>query len=159
MSITELLDKLSEEAVLLEPGSVQSCGKMLTLLEELDHPAVEKEKKRLQEYLETMILQDLEGGSVDIDNLRKRVFYKALEKAGLRRITLHDFRHTYATLRIMKGDNIKDVSEQLGHSSIKITLDTYTHWIPGTKKSEVDELDSKTAPARGARREGRRKNE
>jgi integrase len=86
------------------------------------------------------------GGPVDIDNLRKRVFYKCLEKAGLRHITLHDLRHTYATLRIMKGDNIKDVSEQLGHSSIKITLDTYTHWIPGTKKSEVDELDSKTAP-------------
>jgi integrase len=48
-----------------------------------------------------------EGGPIDIDNLRKRVFYKCLEKAGLRRITLHDLRHSYATLRIMKGDNIK----------------------------------------------------
>lgn len=86
------------------------------------------------------------GGMVDGDNLRKRVFYKCLEKAGLRRIRIHDLRHTYATLRLSKGDNIKDVSMQLGHHSIKITLDTYAHWIPGAKKSEVDELDLKTAP-------------
>ena len=35
---------------------------------------------------------------------------------------------------------------QLGHHSIKITIDTYYHWIPGSNKSEVDQLDSKTAP-------------
>jgi integrase len=86
------------------------------------------------------------GRMIDTDNLRKRVFHKCLEKAGLRSIRIHDLRHTYATLRISKGDNIKDVSMQLGHHSIKITLDTYAHWMPGSKKSEVDELDSKTAP-------------
>jgi integrase len=53
-------------------------------------------------------------------------------------------RHTYATLRISKGDNIADVSKQLGHHSVKLTLDTYYHWIPGKKKSEVDELDDPT---------------
>ena len=83
---------------------------------------------------------------VDGDNLRKRIFYKALDKAELRHIRIHDLRHTYATLRIMKGDNIKDISKQLGHHSIKITLDTYFHWIPGAKKSEVDELDFKSEP-------------
>lgn len=46
----------------------------------------------------------------------------------------------------MKGDNLKDVSKQLGHHSIKITLHIYSHWIPGAKKSEVDELDSRTPP-------------
>ncbi len=59
---------------------------------------------------------------------------------------MHDLRHTYATLRISKGDNIKDVSMQLGHASVKITLDTYTKWIPGKQKPQVDELDSRTAP-------------
>ena len=71
---------------------------------------------------------------------------KVLEKAGLRQIRIHDLRHTYATLRISKGDNILDVSKQLGHHSVKITLDVYAHWMPGGKKSEVDELDSETAP-------------
>ncbi|MFH1102782.1 MAG: hypothetical protein V1714_03310, partial [Pseudomonadota bacterium] len=38
--------------------------------------------------------------------------------------------------------NVGDVSNQLGHHSVKLTLDTYYHWMPGKKKSEVDELDS-----------------
>ena len=65
---------------------------------------------------------------------------------SIKLIRAHDLRHTYATLRIMKGDNLKDVSKQLGHHSIRITLDIYSHWVPGAKKSEVDELDSRTAP-------------
>ena len=87
-----------------------------------------------------------EGAIVDPNNIRKRVFYKCLEKCKMRRIRIHDLRHTYATLRITKGDNIKDVSRQLGHHSIKITLDTYSHWMPGAKKTEVDELDLQHEP-------------
>ena len=83
-----------------------------------------------------------QGGFVDVNVWRKRIFIKALEKAELRRIRIHDLRHTYATLRISKGDNIADVSKQLGHHSVKLTLDTYYHWIPGKLKNEVDELDN-----------------
>jgi integrase len=81
------------------------------------------------------------GRLIDKDNWRRRIFNKALEKAELRRVRIHDLRHTYATLRINKGDSIADVSKQLGHHSVKLTLDIYYHWIPGKKKSEVDELD------------------
>jgi integrase len=81
------------------------------------------------------------GELIDKDNWRRRVFNKALKKAALRRIRIHDLRHTYATLRISKGDNIADVSKQLGHHSVKLTMDVYYHWIPGKKKSEVDGLD------------------
>jgi integrase len=70
------------------------------------------------------------------------VLQKCLELAGLRRIRVHDLRHTYATIRLLRGHNVGDVSYQLGHSSIKITYDTYGHWIPGKFKSEVDELDN-----------------
>ena len=85
---------------------------------------------------------------VDVANLRKRVFDKCLEKAKLRRIRLHDLRHTYATLRIQAGHNIADVSRQLGHHSIRITVDTYYHWMPGSNSSEVNELDGKNPPIR-----------
>ncbi|UCH00099.1 MAG: site-specific integrase, partial [Deltaproteobacteria bacterium] len=81
------------------------------------------------------------GNIIDKDNWRRRVFNKALAKARLRRIRIHDLRHTYATLRIAKGDNIQDVSKQLGHHSVKLTLDVYSHWLPGKKKDEVDALD------------------
>ena len=52
---------------------------------------------------------------------------------------------TYATIRLMKGQNIGDVSYQLGHSDISITYKVYVHWIPGKFKSEVDELDTQVS--------------
>jgi integrase len=56
-------------------------------------------------------------------------------------VRVHDLRHSYATIRLLKGHNVGDVSYQLGHSSIQITYDAYGHWIPGQFKSEIDELD------------------
>jgi len=87
------------------------------------------------------IFTNEKGGLIDKDNWRRRVFNKASEKAELRRVRIHDLRHTYATLRIAKGDNIQDVSNQLGHYSVKLTLDVYSHWMPGKQKAEVDALD------------------
>jgi len=65
-----------------------------------------------------------------------------LKAAGLRHIRIHDLRHSYATIRLMRGHTVGDVSNQLGHSSITMTYDVYTHWIPNQFKSEVDELDA-----------------
>lgn len=77
--------------------------------------------------------------------IRRAVFENALNRcldaAELQRIRIHDLRHTYATIRLLRGHNIGDVSYQLGHSSIKMTYDIYAHWMPGKFKNEVDELD------------------
>ena len=81
------------------------------------------------------------GNPIDKNNWRRRVFSKAVKKAEITGCRIHDLRHTYATLRIAKGDNIGDVSNQLGHHSVKLTLDIYYHWIPGKQKAEVDALD------------------
>ena len=72
---------------------------------------------------------------------------RCLERAGLRRIRVHDLRHSHASIRLNRGHNVGDVSQQLGHSSIKITFDVYGHLIPGKFKSEVDDLDSPVQPA------------
>jgi integrase len=88
-----------------------------------------------------LVFINTEGKAIDLNNWRRRVFYKTLEKAELRRIRIHDLRHTYASIRIAKNDNIQDVSNQLGHHSTKMTLDVYSHWMPGKKKAEVDALD------------------
>ncbi len=81
------------------------------------------------------------------DELLNRITFKnaldrCLERAKLRYARIHSLRHSYATIRLMRGHNVGDVSYQLGHSSIKITYDVYAHWIPGQFKSEVDELDN-----------------
>jgi integrase len=70
-----------------------------------------------------------------------RAFNRCLELAGLPRKRIHDLRHTYGTVRLLKGHNIGDVSYQMGHSTIRITYDTYGHWKAGKFKAEVDELD------------------
>jgi len=86
------------------------------------------------------IFTNEKGGLIDKDNWRRRVFNKALKKAGLRKIRIHDMRHGYATLRLSKGDNIVDVANQLG-DNIAVVLKVYAHWIPGKKKDEIDALD------------------
>ena len=95
-----------------------------------------------------------DGGPLDGDNLRTRVFYKVLEKAELRAIRFHDLRHTFASLLIAQGVSLAYVRDQLGHSSIQLTVDTYGHLIPGTNRQAVDRLDD-PKPVRGEAQNGR----
>ena len=57
---------------------------------------------------------------------------RAWEAAGLDRITLHECRHTFASIAIAAGVNIGTVSAALGHASVTITWDRYHHLMPGT---------------------------
>ena len=80
------------------------------------------------------------------NNLYKRDFLPCLEAAGIRRVTLHALRHTFASLLIQRGASLAYVKEQMGHSSIQVTVDTYGHLIPGGNIEWVDALDAKTRP-------------
>jgi integrase len=62
-------------------------------------------------------------------------------RAKLRRITLHECRHTYASLMIAAGVNAKALSTFMGHASITITLDRYGHLMPGSEDEAADLLD------------------
>jgi len=78
-------------------------------------------------------------------NLIHYHFLPTVEKAGLRRIRFHDLRHTFGSLLIQQGASLAYVKEQMGHSSIQITVDTYGHLIPGADIAWVDKLDSETS--------------
>lgn len=80
------------------------------------------------------------GHRVDNDLLRK-AFAACLEASGLRKIRFHDLRHTYASLLIQQGANPKYIQEQLGHSSISITLDIYSHLFRSDHQPHVARLD------------------
>jgi len=84
------------------------------------------------------------------DNIAPRYLEPCLMKAGLRRFTCHDLRHTFGSLLIQDGAPLSYVKEQMGHSSIQITVDTYGHLVPGADIAWVDGLDSKTRPQRSA---------
>jgi integrase len=64
-------------------------------------------------------------------NLRKRSFVSLLKRANLPQIRFHDLRHTCATLLFSRNVHPKYVQELLGHANISITLDRYSHVIPG----------------------------
>jgi integrase len=70
-----------------------------------------------------------------------RVFKKVLSKAGLREIRIHDIRHTFASLLPTNGESPVYVKEQLGHSSIQMTVDIYGAPIPSANRAAVNKLD------------------
>ncbi|WP_447969375.1 tyrosine-type recombinase/integrase [Nitrospira sp. M1] len=85
-----------------------------------------------------------QGDIIRSNNFRDRVWRPLLKDAGVRYRNVHTTRHTFATRMIMAGANLVYVQRQLGHSSIKITVDLYTHWIEeidrGQRAREVDRL-------------------
>jgi integrase len=71
---------------------------------------------------------------------------KLARRAGLSNIRLHDARHTHASLMLKQGIHPKIVQERLGHSSIQITLDTYSHVAPGMQQSAAKTFDNIVIP-------------
>jgi integrase len=65
-----------------------------------------------------------------------------IKKAGLPHIRFHDLRHTHATLMLKGGVHPKIVSERLGHANIGITLDTYSHAVPGLQEAAALRFDA-----------------
>ncbi len=97
-----------------------------------------------------LVFPSPEGSVLDPDNFIKRYFLPAIEHAGLRRFRFHDLRHTFGSLLIQDGASITYVKEQMGHSSIQVTVDTYGHLIPGADIAWVDRLDTETTPQQNA---------
>jgi len=90
------------------------------------------------------------GTVLDPNNLVHYHFQPCLEHAGLRRFRFNDLRHTFGSLLIQDGASLPYVKDQMGHSSIQITVDTYGHLIPGANINWVDGLDRKTTPQQNA---------
>ena len=76
-----------------------------------------------------------QDGSPINPNAITLVFHRIIKKAGIRKIRLHDLRHTHATMMLQANVNPKIVSERLGHANIGITLDTYSHCTAGDARS------------------------
>jgi len=109
-----------------------------------------REHKEQQEatwtQLETLLKDDdLVFSTVDGKPLRPNTITRAwtvlAARAGLKVIRLHDARHTHASIMLKQGIHPKIVQERLGHSSIAITLDTYSHVSPGLQEAAAKRFD------------------
>ncbi len=89
-----------------------------------------------------LVFPNRTGKTMNIKNLTVRSFKPLLKRAGLpETVRLHDLRHTCATVLLSRGVHPKLVQELLGHKSISITLDTYSHVLPGMGDAVVGAMD------------------
>lgn len=69
------------------------------------------------------------------------VLYRLLEQAQIRRIRLHALRHTYSTRLVSNNESLAYVRDQIGHSSIQVTVDLYSHYVSDSNRQAVNRLD------------------
>jgi integrase len=116
----------------IEEGTKNGKGRRI----ELSQTVVEalrshRERQEGEGYGSELIFPSTVGTPTNSKNLYWRSFKPLLKAAGLPDITFHELRHTCATIRFMSGQHPKNVQELLGHKNIAITLDIYSHVIPG----------------------------
>ncbi len=125
-----------------------SIGKQT--VEMLQRHRVEQLKQKLaagpnweqrREYRD-LVFTNQQGGPLDYNNVM-RGYYALLEKAGLEKSGIHRLRHTNASIWLKEGIHPKKVQSRLGHSSIGMTMDTYSHLMPGFDREDADRLEAK----------------
>ena len=80
------------------------------------------------------------GTPVNPNNLKK-TYHKLIKEAAVPLIRFHDLRHTHATLLLSQGVHAKVISERLGHSNIKTTLDIYSNILPNMQEDAANQID------------------
>ena len=95
---------------------------------------------------EDLVFMDLEGKALRPDTVT-HAWAKLVRRLGLNGIRLHDARHTHASLMLKQGVHPKIVQERLGHASIQLTLDTYSHVVPGLQEAAAAGFDKIISPA------------
>jgi integrase len=91
---------------------------------------------------DNLVFATVDGTPVNARNLTLRHFKPCLRRAGLSdTLRLYDLRHTCATLLLAANEHPKIVSERLGHASITLTLDTYSHVLPSMQQAASDKLE------------------
>ncbi|MGB9887805.1 MAG: tyrosine-type recombinase/integrase [Moorellales bacterium] len=114
------------------------------VIQELKAHRLEQKKKRFAsgaKWWETGLVCCHEDGSPLDPDVLSGQFARAVKRLGLPAITFHGLRHSHATLLLKWGVHPKIIAERLGHSTTRLTLDTYSHVVPTMQKEAVELLD------------------
>ncbi|UCC85999.1 MAG: site-specific integrase [Anaerolineales bacterium] len=131
--LVELKSASSRRAVVLGP----------TALDKLRERQAHQEQERAwgSSWIERGLIFTSRTGKPIAPSSVCKVFASKIEEAGLPAIRFHDLRHTAATLMLQGGVHPKVVQEMLGHSSISMTLDTYSHVLPSLQEGVADRME------------------
>jgi integrase len=131
---------------LAEPKSATS-RRMVAIPRFVIEALKEHRKRQVEERLASRAWQENElvfcsirGTPLRPQNVQRRSFKPLLRKAGLPDIRFHDLRHTAASLLLRAGEHPKVVQERLGHSSIALTMDLYSHLIDNMQAAAAEKL-------------------
>jgi integrase len=89
----------------------------------------------------SLVFARIDGDPIQPDSVTK-MFARITERAKIRPIRFHGLRHTHATDLLRAGVHPKIAWERLGHASIAITMDTYSHAIPGLQEDAAQPIDT-----------------
>ncbi len=134
-------------AVLCSEPKTQAARRSVALDPDTVRVLREQRKQQVEERLalggysddRDLVFCNIDGGPLHPSNLSKR-FDRLVKGAGVPRIRFHDLRHTHATLALRAGIHPKVVQERLGHATIAITLDTYSHAIPAMQEEAATKV-------------------
>jgi integrase len=138
LAVRRALVPCGKEVLVSEPKT--ACGRRVVALDPQTvavlkgQAARQLQEQQDAEWTETDLVFTNEGGQALHPWAVSRFFRAAVKRALLPEIRLHDLRHTHATLALQAGIHPKVVSERLGHATVSITLDTYSHAIPAMQE-------------------------
>jgi integrase len=89
-----------------------------------------------------LVLASEVGTPLEPQHITTRHFRPLLRRAGLPELRFHDIRHTCATLLLARGTHPSYVQRLLGHASVRMTLDRYSHWMPSMGQVAANEMDA-----------------
>ena len=147
MSVLQSLEQTKEGLRFKETKSKRPRHVMMPslLVSELQKHRLEQAeallKLGIRQTDETLVCCRYDGEPMNPENL-SRQFPIAVVEAGLPRITFHTLRHSHATQMLTNGTHMKVASERLGHSSIGITMDLYSHVLPGMQEDAAERVDN-----------------
>ncbi len=142
-NFSEPKTKRSARTVTLPPSTVQ-------VLRNHKRRQAEERLKAGRDYDDRgLVFCTASGRPIEHNNLVHYHFHPLLKKAALPRIRLYDLRHTNASLLLEVGENLKVVSERLGHSTITLTADVYAHVSQGMQAKAAERLEKSISGKQG----------
>ncbi len=149
LTVQRALQRQNEAGlVFVTPKSARSRRTILLSRRAIDALALHRDRQAFQRRAagdgwrdRGLVFTNLTGGPLD-PSWQRETFYQTLKSAGLPKIRLHDARHTAATLLLGRGVHPKIVSEMLGHATIGLTLDTYSHLLPAMHQQAAAAMDA-----------------
>ena len=154
LSVVQTLHQLKNGTYVFGKPKTRGSRRMIALSPSL--ALLLREHKDKQEFARILLGKPLlptdlvfshPDGSPLRPNTVSRAFEKLARSLGFEGIRFHDLRHAHATILLQQGVHPKIVSERLGHSSVAITLDIYSHVLPGLQESAARRFEESLQPS------------